>query len=160
MNTPRDIETLLQQQLQHGMRMQIRIPGNPRYLAFVRRLVGTLSAAVNLTGHPLDDLKLAITEACTNVIKHAYKYDARKTLALLVNASEHGIVMTLRYEDPGFEPDKIPQPDLSQLREGGLGVFIIRHVMDDVAYFCGSPSGTVELRMIKFLPCTPAERPT
>lgn len=132
--------------------MQIRIPANPRYLAFVRRLVETATASVRLIGPPLDDLKLAITEACTNVIKHAFKYDYAQTMGLTLVVSADGVVVRLVYEDAGFKPDEIPAPNLAQLREGGLGVFIIRHVMDDVAYSCDGATGQVELRMVKFLP--------
>ena len=54
-----------------------------------------------------------------------------------------------------FEPDKIPVPDLKKMNEGGLGVFIIKNIMDYVKYTTDEESGNVSLKMVKMLDTLP-----
>ena len=103
----------------------------------------------------LNDLKLATTEACTNVIRHAYKFDALKYYDVEMRVTDRFLMIELLYSDPGFEPDKIPVPDLKKMNEGGLGVFIIKNIMDYVKYTTNPENGNVSLKMVKLLDSLP-----
>ena len=146
------INQLLQHDGRRNTLVSIEIAGNPRSLALVRKILTTCSLSLKLPKDVLNDIKLAVTEACTNVIKHAYQYDYEKRFGLSIELNRRIFLVKVTYVDQGFNPDSIPIPDLNDIKEGGLGVFIIRNIMDDVVYSIDSATGTVCLCMSKFLP--------
>jgi len=146
---PQDFEQLIRSSEPGSVLVNVELTGNPRELSLVRRILQAGAASVPVPPDLLNDVKLAVTEACTNVIKHSYKYDSQKKFTLSLQVSPKLMVVKLAYEDKEFDPDKIPPPDFSKVQEGGFGVFIIRKVMDDVVY--STHSGSVVLRMVKIL---------
>jgi len=144
-----DFDKLIQDSQENAVLVNVVLSGNPRELSLVRRILHASAASVPIAADFLNDVKLAVTEACTNVIKHAYKYNPQKTFDLSLQVSQKLMMVKLTYEDKGFDPAKIPSPDFSKVQEGGFGVFIIRKVMDDVVY--STHSGSVVLRMVKIL---------
>ncbi|MBI5305154.1 MAG: SpoIIE family protein phosphatase [Chloroflexi bacterium] len=102
-----------------------------------------------------DDLafafKLAVEEACTNIVEHGYR--ARPgMIELELDASATRIVVTITDHAPPFDPTQIPAPDLRadwQARKiGGLGWYLIRQLMDDVQYEPSTARGNV-LTLVK-----------
>ncbi|MFA4824740.1 MAG: ATP-binding protein [Methanoregula sp.] len=83
------------------------------------------------------DTQLAVEEAITNVIVHGYEGTTGK---ILIICSTTGGLAEIQIEDtaPPFNPLSIPEPDITEDIEdrkiGGLGVFLIRQVMDDIIY--------------------------
>ena len=83
------------------------------------------------------DTQLAVEEAVTNVIVHGY---ARGTGKILITCRTTRALAEVQIEDsaPQFDPLTIPEPDITEDIEdrkiGGLGVFLIRQVMDDIIY--------------------------
>ena len=74
-----------------------------------------------------------------------------------IKISEKLLLIELLYCDPSFEPDKIPVPDLKKMNEGGLGVYIIKNIMDYVKYTTDPESGNVSLKMVKLLNSLPKD---
>jgi serine phosphatase RsbU (regulator of sigma subunit)/anti-sigma regulatory factor (Ser/Thr protein kinase)/transposase len=103
-------------------------------------------------------IMLAIEEACTNVIRHAYLY-ADGTIKLKVTLHADRLAISIFDTGRSFDFQKSSDPDLKHYiktgRKGGLGLYLIRKVTDDVTY--SSSGGVNELRMIKRFPKT---RPT
>ena len=150
------IEKILQQQDQKKTTLvDMEISGNPRSLSLIRRILCSCAASVPLPAAFLNDIKLAVTEACTNIIKHAFKYDQNRKFSLAIQVCDDFFLIHVTYTDTDFNPDAIPLPDLSNIKEGGLGVFIIRNIMDNIHYATDPATGTVLLRMIKFIRRTP-----
>lgn len=129
----------------------MQINGSPEALALIRRVIAACVQHLNLGAAILNDIKLATTEACTNVIKHAYKFDETLSFELEIRTSEELFIVEVYYDDPEFIPDEIPVPNLKEIKEGGLGVFIIRNIMDMVDYETNPDSGRVRLQMVKKL---------
>lgn len=129
----------------------LRLRGNSNTLALIRRIVEACVCHLKLTKTAVNDIELAATEACTNIIKHAYRFDGEKFFKLELSASEEVFLIQASYADPGFVPEAIPEPNLKEIKEGGLGVYIIRNIMDHVVYQTDSSNGTVKLSMLKFL---------
>ena len=79
-------------------------------------------------------IKLAVHELVTNIIRHAYANlnDGKIDLALALGKGEFSAVLS----DSGhpFNPDGVAEPDLEHGQEGGYGVFLIEHLMDEVVY--------------------------
>jgi len=148
---PRTIEELIAIAAPGSIRVDVEMFGDPRGLALIRRLVAASAATVKVSSNALNDLKLAVTEACTNVIKHAFKFDSSRRFRVSLQSSPIVYQILVRYDDPTFDPAGITVPNLEEVQDSGFGVFIIRQVMDDVRYTTDPASGAVELRMIKIL---------
>jgi len=109
-------------------------------------------------------LELAVVEALTNVIRHAYAGRAGQPVEILLTVGEAGLALELRDHgramDPGLlaQAGEIPEPrSLDDLPEGGLGLAIIKQVMDEVSY--ASREGVNVLRMTKSLKLTSPREP-
>lgn len=147
----RDIEYMIKHLPADAVCIKLRLNGNSDTLALVRKVIDAAVNHLSMKANLLNDLKLATTEACTNVIRHAYKFDSLKYYDVEIKISEELLMVELFYSDPGFDPQKIPVPDLKKMNEGGLGVYIIKNIMDYVKYTTDANSGNVSLRMVKLL---------
>ncbi len=95
-------------------------------------------------------IELAISEICTNIVRHAYKGrsgDIRIAVTLLSN----GIQLDFYDNGVGFDPNLVPRPKSGEYKEGGYGLHIIRQIMDVVSYDHHSEKGN-HWHMIKLLP--------
>lgn len=145
----RKLEKLISSMPEESTQVSMILSGCPDMLALIRRIIA--ASVDNLSVKPalLNDIKLATTEACTNVIKHAYQFDTKRTFDLKIKVSNELILIEVSYDDPDFIPEKIPVPNLDEIKEGGLGVFIIRNIMDAAQYNTNKETGRVVLKMIK-----------
>ncbi len=87
-------------------------------------------------------ISLAVDEACSNLIKYAYKLDNNRIIKLEVETNKKVFIIKIKDDGNPFNPLEVPPQDMKeyieQLRKGGLGIHIIRSVMDDISYY---PSG-------------------
>jgi serine/threonine-protein kinase RsbW len=72
----------------------LSMPARAEHVAVVRQVVGALASAVGLDETGVDDVKLAVTEACTNVVRHAYR-DAEGRLEVTLAADDGRLVVTV-----------------------------------------------------------------
>ena len=81
-------------------------------------------------------IQLAIHEACTNIIDHAYPPHAsgRINITLAIHASPRRFVTELKDTGISFEPSDVPEPDLQEGQEHGYGLFLMREILDEVIY--------------------------
>jgi serine/threonine-protein kinase RsbW len=94
-------------------------------------------------------VELSVSEACTNAVKHAATVASEDTLTIVFEIFKQKLSITVIDQGPGYDINNIPLPDFDQHPEGGYGIFIIRTMMDEVAY---SPKdGCNNLKMIKYL---------
>lgn len=103
----------------------IHIESRTERLVAVREFV---SAAARECGFPDDEVSkiaLAVDEACTNIIKHAYKFDPSKEITVTVKNKTGGLEIVITDSGIGFDPSRIQSPDmkeyLTHYRHGGLG---------------------------------------
>jgi len=107
-------------------------------LSVVRDYIHDAALKAGINPEKVGDIILAVDEACTNIIKHSYKsiHDGKIEIQVLNNYKKFTIVIT----DYGssFEPKKVPAPDLQkyyqQHRVGGLGMYLMKNLMDEVDY--------------------------
>jgi serine/threonine-protein kinase RsbW len=97
-------------------------------------------------------IELAISEICTNIVKHAYAGldgSIRGQVTLLTN----GVQLDFYDRGEGFDPTSIPEPnaDPHNLREGGYGLHIVRQIMDVVSYESDAEAGN-HWHLVKYLP--------
>ncbi len=92
---------------------------------------------------------LALDEACTNVIRYAYRGDPSRTIRLNLEVTGDELHCTIRDYGASCDPEKIRGRELDDFRPGGLGVRIMRTAFDRVEYI-PKPRGTC-LKLTKFL---------
>ncbi len=115
-----------------------QIPCSTSHLEKVRRFVESHAREAKLPPAAVEECKLAADEACTNVIKHAYKCDTSGQIEIAVIVADDRFTVRIRDEGLPFRSDLYREPDLpralKQRRRGGLGVHIMRSMMDEVQY--------------------------
>ncbi len=134
--------------------LSLEIPASPEYIAIARLVVSSLaSARRNLGDQRIDDLKLAVSEACTNAIEAYGKADSEERVRILVRDDDARLEVAVEDNGPGFDPDALPShppvTDPERLNfERGLGIPLIRSLVDEVV-FESSTAGT-SVRMTVF----------
>ena len=131
--------------------VQLRMFSQPRFLAAVRALVGTMAQRLGFNEMQCGQISLAVDEALCNIITHGYERrpDGQLWINLWVLEGEPtGLKIVIEDLATQVDPDDIQPRDLDDIRPGGLGVHIIREVMDEVNWERRSPKG-MRLTMIK-----------
>lgn len=92
----------------------------------------------------ISEIQTAVDEACTNVIKHAYA-EKDGTIDITCEVQDNNFVVTIRDKGKPFDPYSVPLPDLEtdvdERRIGGLGIYLMRTLMDDVSYSFDAAEG-------------------
>lgn len=125
---------------------------DPRYLSAVRAMVGQFAARCGFNEHQCGQIALAVDEAICNIINHGYqrREDGRIWLQLWPLTDPKGVRIVLEDEARQVDLESIRSRDLDDIRPGGLGVHIIREIMDDVEY-SHRPEKGMRLTMSKAL---------
>ncbi|UCC89349.1 MAG: ATP-binding protein [Anaerolineales bacterium] len=97
-------------------------------------------------------VEMAVDEACTNIIEHAYGGEGRGEIECTCQMNSHALKVTLRDFGSSFDPSSVPEPNITASLEereaGGLGLFLMRKLMDEVSFEFTPDSGNV-LTMVK-----------
>lgn len=94
------------------------------------------------------DLKLALTEAVSNVVCHSYDSEPGHQIILSLSVDDEALILTIRDFGRPFDVSLYQPPDLNKLHEGGYGVFLIHSLMDQVDYDTSSGAGAT-LTLVK-----------
>lgn len=97
------------------------------------------------------NLELIVYEACSNVIRHAYPPSEGGLLKFKLQFNNSSIVLQVIDFGPGFDPGSIPTPDVTNPRETGMGLFIIRKTVDILKYGFSEHEGGNVMHMEKLL---------
>ena len=85
--------------------------------------------------------QIAVDEACTNIIEHAYEGEDRGRIEIVCHLEPGELTITLKDQGKPFDPDSIPPPQvpaaIDDMAVGGLGLFFMRKVMDEVNFSSG-----------------------
>jgi serine/threonine-protein kinase RsbW len=131
-----------------GTDVVLRMPAKAEYLVLARLALSGLAHTVELDPEVLADLKLAVTEACANAARHAYEDEGRVTLRLAADESE--VRIEIEDEGAGFGGAHVePEPEL--LPEEGMGLAIIRAVVDELDVGSGEGGRGTRLHLLKRL---------
>jgi serine/threonine-protein kinase RsbW len=132
-----------------GPSVRLRIPAKPEYITLVRLALSGLSRLRPLDEETLGDLKLAVTEACSNSVRHGYG-GGEGTVQVSYELRPDRLVVEVEDDGPGFDVDS-PRDGAGDLTEGGLGIAIIRSVADEFEAGERAEGGGSRLRFVKFL---------
>jgi anti-sigma regulatory factor (Ser/Thr protein kinase) len=129
-------------------RQRLTINNDLAYLAQVRELVRSGVQRGEFPGHFLNRLQIAVDEAVTNIIEHGYADQPRgkATIDLTVQVSPDTFLIEIVDQGASFDPKTLTDVDIATHaasgRSGGLGVFLMRRIMDrvDYQYKTGQPN--------------------
>ena len=132
---------------------KLTIPSSTRYLEEVRRFIETHTLQAGCDAEAVEQFKVAVDEACTNVIKHAYSGEESHELNIGVLIDPDRCTVCIRDTGVAFRPREYNEPDIFELAKrrqaGGFGVHIMRRLMDHVEY--ASEGNVNEVRLTKYL---------
>jgi serine/threonine-protein kinase RsbW len=113
-----------------GMRVvRLRIPAKAEYIALARLALSGLTDLAGLPPEAVADLKLALTEAVSNSVRHAYD-EAGGFVEIAYELTGHALAIEVVDDGAGFDPEQPPALEGEELSEGGLGIAIIRTIAD------------------------------
>ena len=120
------------------IQVEVEIPTQTKYL----NLIGSIGEhiAKELEGYSGDrealayHLNLVLTEATANAIKHAKDNDPKDSVKITINIEKNELNIKVFDHGQGFDLEKVPIPDLDHPKEGGMGIYLIRTLMDSVSY--------------------------
>jgi serine/threonine-protein kinase RsbW len=134
----------------HDHAVRLTIPAKAEYIALSRLALTGLSRLRPLSDEVLGDMKLALTEACTNSVRHAYDDGAGGVVEILYELHPDRLVVEVMDDGDGFEPPEGGDDPAAELSEGGLGIAIIEALADEFEVGPRDGGGS-RLRFVKFL---------
>jgi serine/threonine-protein kinase RsbW len=134
-----------------GRIVRLTIPARPEYIALCRLALTGLARLRPISEETLADLKLALTEAASNSVRHAYG-DSAGSVEIAYQLYGDRLVIEVNDEGEGFDPAEGGDVgDLENLTEGGLGIAIIRAIADELVLSRGPKGRGSKLRFVKVL---------
>ncbi|MCE5199125.1 MAG: ATP-binding protein [Armatimonadota bacterium] len=132
--------------MRQGEIMQLEIPRSPEYVAIARHAVEGIARRMRFAPNQIEDLKLAVGEACTNAVKHGCATEDSPTVEIKCVVLPEGLSVEIRN---GIEAGELPcipvKPDPT--KEGGFGLYMIRQLMDEV--ILNWDANTAIIKMLK-----------
>lgn len=127
----------------------ITIPSHPKYLGVVRSVTAKMGELFALRPDEIEDVKRAVDEACSNVIKYACEGRPGQTIVITYRFVPEGFEVII--EDTGIkaQPETIQGRSLDDVRPGGLGVHLINKAFDIVSFDESMTAGN-RLRLVRF----------
>ena len=133
------------------MRTEIFL-ANCNQLNDMREFVRQAASDAGLDAKQIYAVQLATDEACSNIIEHAYEGRVNEQIEITCNVQDDGLIIILHDHGKTFNPDAVGEPNLttnlSNRHLGGLGVYMIRRLMDEIHFESSPESGNI-LTMLK-----------
>jgi serine/threonine-protein kinase RsbW len=130
----------------------IAFPGRFSSLNEIRNYFTQAAKEAQLDNQSIYDVQLAVDEAASNIIDHAYGGEDKGEIECSYNAQPGKLEVIMRDHGEPFDPERIKQPDLksdiSRRKQGGLGLHFMKSLMDSVEFSFNGQGGNI-LKMIK-----------
>jgi serine/threonine-protein kinase RsbW len=131
---------------------KLTFPGRFDSLAPISEFVTRAAEAAGLDERAVYAVQLAVDEASSNVIEYGYGGKGPDQIEITCCIDSDGLTVTLRDYGPPFDPESVPPPNvhasLEKRNSRGLGLYLMRRLMDDVRFDFSSASGNI-LTMVK-----------
>jgi serine/threonine-protein kinase RsbW len=131
--------------------VRLTIPAKAEYISLCRLALAGISYQREIADETLHDLKLALTEACTNSVRHAYDAGSEGNVQIVYELGAEDISIEVIDEGEGFVLDEAAETD--RMSESGLGIAIIRSLADELEIQPQEGRGS-RLRFVKHLGAT------
>lgn len=111
----------------------------------IRDFVGGIAEEMGFSDKEIYSIELATDEACTNIIEHAYGGEGDNELEIYCDDQNGKLKIVLHDWGKPFDPESVAEPNLnatlSERKIGGLGLYLMRKLMDDVVYETSADTG-------------------
>jgi len=135
-------------------KFHLKIAGRLDNLEKIRNFISGIADGMGFSKDDINKIELAIDEASTNVIKHAYGKQVQGDIDIAVKSSKDKLTIIVTDQGKSFNHKAIELPDMDkyieELRVGGLGIYLMKTLMDEVSYKAG-PGSKNTVTMVKFL---------
>lgn len=132
----------------------ITITSRTENLDRVRSFISQAATGYGFDQEAVGNIVLAVDEACTNIIKHAYEFLPTGVIELVVGIRDNQFEILITDRGKSFNPDEVRPLNVAEFiqkpRRGGLGIHLMRRMMDEVR-FASVPGVRNEVRLIKYL---------
>ncbi len=135
----------------------LRIMANPRYLAIARTAVKRVALELGINTDSTDSIVLAVEEALTNVIRHAYGGHCDELIDInfnkVISPDSDRVAIEILIRDYGNQVplEKIKSRDLEEIMPGGIGVHIIQSIMDECEFYHSEDGIGTFLQLTKYV---------
>jgi len=129
--------------------IKLIIPCKPEYVGTVRLTISSVASKAGFDVEAIEDMKIAVSEVCSNIIRHS-KLNEKDQYHVTCELADGKLVILVEDEGAGFDTDKYVEYDEEKLGENGLGLTIVRALMDEVNLVSKAGSGT-QIRMTKYI---------
>ena len=130
--------------------IQMSVLSHPKSLKRIRSLMADITSKTGLSKEDAGSIILAVDEACSNIIRHSYENDYNRKIDIAVILETNSLTISIIDDGIKFDINSIEPRDTSLLKPGGLGIYIIKQVMDTVEYSRTS-KGFNKIKMVKKL---------
>ena len=117
---------------------KILIASSTKNLHKVREFVSDIALSEGIAPDVVNQITLAVDEACTNIIKYSHKYDESKSIEITTHSDLHKFEIRISYQGEGFDPNNVQTPDMVEYfknyRRGGLGIPMIKKFITKIEY--------------------------
>ena len=118
--------------------LKLTVAGNFKNLAKIADFIDAAAQKSGLNDKATYAIKMAVDEACTNIIEHAYGGEGQGNIELTCNPKKDGLQVVIVDQGTPFDPDQVklldPQASLAERRRRGMGMFFIYNLVDEVDY--------------------------
>ncbi|MBI9012950.1 MAG: ATP-binding protein [Clostridiales bacterium] len=126
----------------------MKLPSKAEYVSIARLAASVISNTVGFDIEDIDDIKVAVGEACNNAVLHGKNEEEVYEIAFKL--SDEKIHIEVKDNGIGFDEEKYEEPDLDNLKGNGLGIYIMKSLMDEVDIIANDKDGTT-LKLVKYL---------
>ena len=135
--------------MQDPHQIRLEIPSAAEYVGVVRKAIEGIARRMPFAETDIEDLKLAVGEACTNAVKHGCPSQHHPFITVICKVNKNSLEIEVRNALAGGEPCpsllSVPKAD----KEGGMGLYIIQELMDEVDIVW--KDHTASIRMVKLI---------
>lgn len=139
--------------MNRATKYQKTVPASTEYLIEVREFVSKHARSHGFSEKQINDIRLAVDEACTNIIKHAYQFDDSKHFAIEMNFQDQNVTVLIIDQGAGFDPTRYHKPELKdqikKKKRGGMGIYLIKSLMDEVTYSKVNDENVLRMKKIR-----------
>jgi anti-sigma regulatory factor (Ser/Thr protein kinase) len=130
--------------------IHLSVTSHPKNLKRIRRVMADVTSKTDLSKEIVGSIILAVDEVCSNIIKHCCMTDPNRKIDLTIQLETDSLVISIVDDGIKFDINSIKSRDINDIKPGGLGIHIIKQVMDTVDY-SHTPEGFNKVKMIKKL---------
>lgn len=119
--------------------VSISLPCKSEYVSIARLSASVIASQMGFDIEAIEDIKVAVGEACNNAVIHS---QSEATFAITYKVMDQEFVCEVTDSGNGFDLNEYHEPDLGDPKGNGLGIFIMKSLMDDVVLDTESGKGT------------------